>query len=445
MFACICEFSAQTMPNYSLERPLSRKETGKDGFRGMDGMTIERQIGFDAGETGAASPKKTLAAACGIHAVHDGYTDALYMLLPVWRDEFGLSYAAVGVLRALYSAVMAGLQVPAASLGSRFSPVLLLAAGTALAGLGYMLAGASTGLALLAVSLMLGGIGSSIQHPIGADLVASAYPNNLRPALGTYNFAGDIGKMAFPAGVSLLLTFASWRETAFVIGAVGIASAAALVLLLPFAQAGRAHPKASAKPEASASPPLSAAKGFRTLLSIGMADSATRMSFMTFLPFVLATKSASPAITGLALSLTFAGGAFGKLAVGFIGGRLGVARTIIVTKALTAALILAVFLLPLTAALAVLPLLGTMLNGSSSVVYGSVPDFCTAEARARAFGVFYTATIGSGALAPILAGSVTDFIGLAAMTVCIACTAVLTLTLALFLPRPADEVEVEAR
>jgi MFS family permease len=307
-----------------------------------------------------------------------------------------------------------------------------------------MLAGASTGLALLAVSLMLGGIGSSIQHPIGADLVSSAYPNNLRPALGTYNFAGDIGKMAFPAGVSLLLTFASWRETAFVIGAVGIASAVALVLVLPFAQAGRARPKASAKPEAAV-PPLSAAKGFRTLLSIGMADSATRMSFMTFLPFVLATKDASPAITGLALSLTFAGGAFGKLAVGFIGGRLGVARTIIVTKALTAALILAVFLLPLTAALAVLPLLGTMLNGSSSVVYGSVPDFCTAEARARAFGVFYTATIGSGALAPILAGSVTDFIGLAAMTVCIACTAVLTLTLALFLPRPADEVEVEAR
>ena len=57
-------------------------------------------------------------------------------------------------------------------------------------------------------------------------------------------------------------------------------------------------------------------KGFRTLLAIGIADSATRMAFMTFLPFVLAAKGASLTTMGLALTLTFAGGAFGKLACG---------------------------------------------------------------------------------------------------------------------------------
>jgi hypothetical protein len=40
----------------------------------------------------------------------------------------------------------------------------------------------------------VGGIGSSTQHPIGSDLVASAFPGVAsRPALGTYNFAGDVG------------------------------------------------------------------------------------------------------------------------------------------------------------------------------------------------------------------------------------------------------------
>ncbi|HEY7687279.1 MAG TPA: MFS transporter [Dongiaceae bacterium] len=399
-------------------------------------MTIGQQAEGGAGE--AVSSKKVLAATCGIHAVHDGYTDTLYILLPIWRDEFALSYAAVGVLRALYSAVMAGLQVPAANLASRVSPVLLLAAGTALAGLGYMFAGASTGLVVLAVSLMLGGLGSSIQHPIGADLVAAAFPANMRPALGTYNFAGDIGKMAFPSGAALLLTLVSWRETTFIVGAIGMASAVALLLVLPYGYAMREPATAGETPK-SPPPALSAAKGFRTLLAIGIADSATRMSFITFLPFVLAAKGASLPTAGLALSLTFAGGAFGKLAIGFLGARLGVARTIIVTKALTATLILAAFLVPLTAALALLPLLGTMLNGSSSVVYGSVPDFCTSETRARAFGVFYTATIGSGALAPILFGSVTDIVGLAPMTIGIACTALLTLTLALFLPPTEDQ------
>jgi FSR family fosmidomycin resistance protein-like MFS transporter len=395
-------------------------------------MATEQQFGLEA--PSAPSPRRVLAVTCGSHAVHDGYTDTLYLLLPLWQAEFGLSYAAVGIMRALYSAVLAAFQVPAASLAVRFSPVLLLAAGTALSGLGYMLASASAGLPLLVVSLMLGGLGSSTLHPIGSDLVASAFRGNaVRPALGTFNFAGDVGKMAFPAGASLLLTFISWRETAFVIGGIGVASALAVLLLLHHAQPKRQADRAADAPK-PASSPMTTLEGFRTLIAIGIADSATRMGFMTFMPFVLATKGASLPTMGLALTLTFAGGAFGKLACGLLGARLGVTRTIVVTKAATAALIATALVLPLSGVLAILPLLGTMLNGTSSVVYGSVPDFCTAEARARAFGVFYTATIGAGAVAPIVFGSLTDRIGLWPMTACIAATALITLPLALSLP-----------
>ena len=34
--------------------------------------------------------------ACGAHALHDGYTDLIYVLLPVWQTEFGLGYCANG-------------------------------------------------------------------------------------------------------------------------------------------------------------------------------------------------------------------------------------------------------------------------------------------------------------------------------------------------------------
>ena len=148
-------------------------------------MGIEQRFGLD--EAPAASPRRVLAVTCGNHAVHDGYTDTLYLLLPLWQAEFQLSYAAVGIMRALYSAVLAAFQVPAASLAVRVSPVLLLAAGTALSGLAYMLAGASAGLPLLVVSLMLGGLGSSTLHPIGSDLVASAFHGKLRaPGAGHF-------------------------------------------------------------------------------------------------------------------------------------------------------------------------------------------------------------------------------------------------------------------
>src|SRR5690348_13792732 len=105
----------------------------------------------------AAPERRTMGVACGAHILHDGYTDLLYVLLPLWQVEFGLGYAEVGLLRALYTGSMAGLQVPAGSLGERFGGPLILGLGTALAGVGYLLAGASTGFALLVLALIVGG------------------------------------------------------------------------------------------------------------------------------------------------------------------------------------------------------------------------------------------------------------------------------------------------
>jgi len=64
-------------------------------------------------------PSRALWVACGAHALHDGLTDTLYLLLPILQTEFALTYAAIGVLRALYAGAMAGLQVPAAKLAQR--------------------------------------------------------------------------------------------------------------------------------------------------------------------------------------------------------------------------------------------------------------------------------------------------------------------------------------
>jgi len=141
---------------------------------------------------------RVLWVACGAHALHDGLTDTLYLLLPLWQAQFALSYAAIGLLRALYTGVMAGFQVPAAKLAQRTGGARMLAGGTAVAAVAYLLLGASSSVALLAVALVLGGIGSSTQHPIASSLVAAAYEGpRSRGALGTYNFAGDLGKMAF--------------------------------------------------------------------------------------------------------------------------------------------------------------------------------------------------------------------------------------------------------
>src|SRR5580658_11372011 len=119
--------------------------------------------------------RRAASIAAGAHALHDGYTDLIYIMLPLWQAEFGLTYAALGLLRGMFVGAMASLQIPAGLLSERLGSAAVLAFGTALAGLGYCVAGASTGFAMLLVALVIGGAGASSQHPVASALVARAF------------------------------------------------------------------------------------------------------------------------------------------------------------------------------------------------------------------------------------------------------------------------------
>jgi MFS transporter, FSR family, fosmidomycin resistance protein len=263
--------------------------------------------------------RRALIAAGGAHLLHDGYTDLIYIMLPIWQGEFALSYAAVGALRALYAGTMATFQIPATLLADRLGAAGVLAGGTALAGLGYMLAGASHGLAVLVIALVLGGLGSSTQHPLASSLVAHAFsgPRSLR-ALGTYNFTGDLGKMTVPFTASLLLIVLPWRGTLALIGATGIAVAVAILAFMPRVRSATAVDE-NLSVASEVETPAPGRSGFWLLFAIGLFDSATRMAFLTYLPFLLGQKGAGITTIGIALTLVFAGGAAGKLACAFIG------------------------------------------------------------------------------------------------------------------------------
>jgi MFS transporter, FSR family, fosmidomycin resistance protein len=386
----------------------------------------------------AATEARTLAAAGGAHILHDGYTDLLYVLLPIWQAEFGLGYAEVGLLRASYTGVMAALQIPASRLAERCGPVLLLAAGTFVSALSFVLAGASLGLASLLTVLVLGGMGASVQHPIGSSLVSAAFSGlRSRTALGVYNFTGDLGKMAMPLLAALLLSAMPWRAALWVLGGLGIACAVLVLALAP----GQARPQhggseAVAAPLSTPAPPGTPPRhGFALLLAIAMIDSAGRSGFLTFLPFLLKAKEASIASTGSALSLLFLGGAAGKLVCGYLGARFGLLNAVLLTEGLTSLGIIALLPLPLAGAIVLLPLLGLGLNGTSSVLYGTVPELVPPARRTRAFGIFYTGAIAASAATPPLIGVFGDAFGVPTAMVLIAVAVLTTLPLsALLMP-----------
>lgn len=386
--------------------------------------------------TSAKSDERRAAGvAFGAHALHDGYTDLVYVMLPIWQSEFGLGFAALGLMKTVFSGTLAAFQIPSGFLAERYGAPIVLALGTAMAGLGYCLAGWSNGVVLLVAALFVSGLGASTQHPLASTLIAHAFSGaRSRAALGTYNFAGDIGKMTVPAAGSLLFLILPWREAVALLGSIGVLAGIAIFIVMP---RYRDEAAASAKKEKSDKAGGKIHRySFPLLLSIGVIDSATRMAFLTFLPFVLTAKGASLPTVGLALTLVFAGGAAGKLVCAWIGARIGTAATVWLTETVTAVGIIALLPLSLEGAMVLLPIVGIALNGTSSVLYGSVPDLVAPAKRQRAFSIFYTGTIGAGAVSPALYGLLGDAVGVTTALVVIAAVVLVTLPITLVL-RPS--------
>jgi MFS transporter, FSR family, fosmidomycin resistance protein len=391
-----------------------------------------------AGKTrGAARRWRALGTACLAHVLHDGYTDMLYLLFPFWQRELSLSFTQIGLLKTLYSGSMAAAQVPAGRLGERWGERLLLVAGTVLTAAAVLTFHWATTPLLLGLLLILGGLGASVQHPLSSTLVAKSYDGPaLRTVLGTYNFAGDLGKVIIPGVLALLIALFGWRVGTQALGALGLAVAAVLFLVLAPAIRGRSSEPTQPPAQRRHLPEHLRRQAFVALSAIGVLDSATRTGLLTFLPFVLARKGASTGEIGAALSLIFAGGAAGKFACGALATRVGVLRTVVLTEVGTAVGIVLVLTLPVGPCLALMPAVGIALNGTSSVLYGSVPEIAASGREARAFGLFYTVTIGAGAIAPPLYGMAGDVLNLTGAMLLVAAVVLLILPLVLFL-RPA--------
>ena len=388
--------------------------------------------------------RRVLGVACGAHVLHDGYTDLVWIALPIWQAEFALSYAAVGLLRMIYSGTLASLQIPASLVARRVGGGIVLALGTALSGLCYCLAGVSHGFYWLVFALFLGGLGAATQHPIASALVTRTFSGARALKLfATYNFAGDVGKVLLPASATAMLLIMPWRPAYAMLGLIGIVAAAAIFLLTPSVTPEPPAEPASTRPASAKAHGERMRFGFRVLVAFGIADSAVRGAFFVCLPFLLIGKGAAVTTAGFALTLVFVGGAAGKLACGWVAGWIGTVPTIVIAQLLTAAGMVAVLKLPLEFAIALLPLLGIALNGVTTVIYGSVPLYAAPERRTHALSVFYTITIGTAAVAPPVSGLVSDQIGIASTVLIVAALTAATIPLGFFLRDvPSEAAEV---
>ena len=346
-----------------------------------------------------------------MHVWSDLFFALMVPLLPLIKEDMDLSFKEVGLLRLLFTGAAAVLQIPAGFLAVITGEFWLLVLGNAWVAAGLVGMGLAPTFAVLAVSTFRGGLGGGIQHPLGSSMVSRAYDTGGRStAVGTVNFAGDIGKLVAPALAGGIAVFYGWRTALWLIGSAGI-------LFMVVASMYRRR-VAIGMPESGlkGSPVIESENtrmgGFISLSGIGMLDSAARGGALVFLPFVMDDKGLSIGQISALLMFLFAGGAAGKFVCGWLDDRYGSVPLIWGTKGLTALLLVLTLPAPVWAMAPLLLALGVGLNGTSSVLYATVAEFVPASRRARFYGVYYTTNEGSTALAPLCYGVIADLFSL---------------------------------
>ena len=349
-----------------------------------------------------------------MHVWSDLFFALLVPLLPLMKEDMGLSFTQVGMLRSVFSGATAILQVPAGLLAESAGEFWMLILGNMWVSAGLVaMAMAPVFLVLLLVSGICG-LGGGTQHPLASSMVSRAYDDRGRAtAVGTVNFAGDLGKMLAPLVAGLIAIRFGWRETFLIVGLSGFVFMVATMFTRRSVDIGKPSASTAGSGD-SGGEDTSGARlgGFITLSGVGVLDSAVRTSALVFLPFVMDAKDMGPGQISAMLFLLFGGGAFGKFVCGWLGDRMDTISLIWATKGLTALLLVATLATPVLLMAPVMVLIGIGLNGTSSVLYATVADLVPPGRRARFYGFFYTTNEIGTVAAPLAYGLVADIFSL---------------------------------
>ena len=355
-------------------------------------------------------PRRTLLFASATHVWSDLFFTLLIPLLVLIKVDFTLTFTEVGLLKSGNMLASALLQVPSGFLAEKIGEYWLLIGGNIWVAAGLVAMSLANSYIFLLLTALLGGLGGGTQHPLGSSLVSRAYEKKGRStAVGTVNFAGDLGKLAAP-GLSLLIaTRYGWRMTMRLTGLTGIIFMIFTLIAKKNMESSKSNGVKDQHVKRNLDPKI---PGFINLSIVGFLDSATRGATLTFLPFVFGEKGMSTNQIFALLILLLAGGASGKFLCGWLSERLNAIKLIWITKLLTASLLV---LVPVTPNLLLVPmmvLLGIGLNGTSSVLYASLANLVPPTRRSRLYGFFYTTNEIGSTLAPIIYGVLSDLLNL---------------------------------
>lgn len=157
------------------------------------------------------------------HFLSHFYILALPPLFLMWRDEFHVSFATLGLASALLSGTTALLQTPVGFLTDKYGAKLFLVGGTLLMSLGIAGMAIAPAFWMILVLCVISGIGNSVIHPVDYAILAGSIDKaRMGRAFAFHTFTGNLGFAAGPPVIVLLAGLMGWRGAIGLVGLVGV-------------------------------------------------------------------------------------------------------------------------------------------------------------------------------------------------------------------------------
>jgi FSR family fosmidomycin resistance protein-like MFS transporter len=376
-----------------------------------------------------------MVALSGGHLAVDFASGSVPALIPFLASRFDLGYALSAVLL-LAATISSSLVQPLFGLWSdRRGALWLIPGGTLLAAVGIGGAAVSPDYALVVVLVFAGGLGVAAFHPEGAKFAAYASGRKRASGMSYFNIGGNTG---YALGAFVTGELVVW------LGLVGgllamvpvVGASVGLARLLP-RLSGLARERGAAIAVADGED----RRGAMTLLGTVIAlRSVTWFTLLAFVPLWIVSKGHSKADGGRVLFLMLLAGALGTLLLGPVADRFGLRRTLVVTQAALAPLVLVFVFAGGVPGLVALMLVGVCVVGTFGVTM-VLSQLYLPRHVGMASGLSVGLAMGVGGVAAVVLGAVADTVDLRTAFVISAAAPVIGIFVCLRLPAPVRRTQ----
>jgi MFS family permease len=347
------------------------------------------------------------------HFLSHFYMLCLPPLFLVWREEFGASYAELGLTVALMSGTTALLQTPVGFAVDRYGARPFLVGGTLIMALAISAMAFAPGVWALWLLAILSGVGNSVIHPADyAILAGSIRQERMGRAFAMHTFTGNLGFALAPPIIALLLLVMGWREALLLVGLLGVPVVGAILLQSRILK-DQAKPK-TAEQAGQSGRELLLSRPMLLFFAFFLLSAAAGSGIQAFVITVLGKLWATPIATASMVLTGYMVGATGGTLIGgwFVdrakgSGIMGFV-TILTLFAMAMFLVLGLVALPEIALPGIGLLAGLAMGASRTPRDVMLKDACPPGQIGKVFGFVSSGLPLGGAITPVPLGFLID-------------------------------------